>query len=496
MNTTPSPAAQALLRQAQSVLRAGEPAEAARILERCVQDWPDFTAARQHYATVLFQHLADPGAASIQIGRLIDGEPQNAAYRVFRAAILGQLGDYDAAITGYEEALALQPADARVWLRYGYVLRTAGRRDDAIAAFRKSLALKPSGEAWWSLADLRSIEFSATDLAAMQSLTGAAGLASDDRAQLHFALGKALEDAGDFDASFAQYERGNALMRSLQKYDADEMTAYVDRASAFFTGDFFATRSGSGCETPDPIFVVGLPRSGSTLIEQILASHSAIEGTMELSDIIAVARAATGSGPFDFKRYPQALAELDRSRLKALGETYLARTRAYRREGRRFFVDKMPNNFVHTGLIHLILPRARIIDVRRDPLACCLSAYKQHFAVGQSFSYGLADLGRYYADYVRLMAHFDSVLPGRVHRVNYEELVADPQREIRSLFAYCGLPFEEAALRFHENRRAVRTASSEQVRRPLSREGLDSWRHYDPWLGPLKDALGPTLTNT
>jgi tetratricopeptide (TPR) repeat protein len=482
-------AAQALLLQAQSTLQAGDAVGAARILERCLRDWPDFTPARQQYAMLLFRQLGDPGAALDEIERLIAGEPDNAAYRLFRAAVQGQLGDYGAAITGYEAALALQPGDARFWLRYGYVLRTAGRRDDAIAAFRKSLALAPSGEAWWSLADLRSIAFSAADLAEMHRLAGSAGLAPSDRAQLHFALGKALEDAGDFAASFEQYERGNALMRSLQKYDAGEMTAFVDRARTVFTRDFFAARDGSGCEAPDPIFVVGLPRAGSTLIEQILASHSAIEGTMELSDMIAVARTAMGAGPFDFKRYPQALAELDGRRLKALGETYLARTRAYRREGRPFFVDKMPNNFIHTGLIHLILPRARIIDVRRHPLACCLSAYKQHFAVGQGFSYGLADVGHYYADYVRLMAHFDAVLPGRVHRVTYEDLVADPEREIRRLFAYCGLPFEDAALRFHENRRAVRSASSEQVRRPLSREGLESWRNFEPWLGPLRDAL-------
>ena len=434
-----------------------------------------------------------PLAARAEVDLLLAAEPRNAAYFVFRAAIQGQLGAHASAIAGFEAALALSPGDPRVWVRYGHALRTAGRLADAVAAYRRSLALRPSGEAWWALADTKSVRFAPQDIAAMRALAASATLSDEDRAQLHFALGKALEDDRDFEGAFTQYDLGNTLKRAALRYDAREMTAYVRRADAFFAPQFFAERTGSGSQAPDPIFVVGLPRSGSTLVEQILASHSAIEGTMELADMIAVARTAMGPGPFDFKAYPEALGKLDNAALGFLGEAYLARTRAYRREGKPFFVDKMPNNFVHTGLIHLLLPNARIIDVRRHPLSCCVSIFKQHFAVGQPFGYGLADLGHYYADYVRLMAHFDKALPGRVHRVIYEELVANPEREIRRLFAYCGLPFEEAALRFHENPRAVRSASSEQVRRPINADGLEGWRNFEPWLGPLKVALGPAL---
>ena len=479
-----------LFQRAQDVLREGDAARAVQLLRQVLGEAPGNIAARQQLATLLFQQIGEPVAARAEIDILLGAEPRNAAYLVFRGAIGAQLGDTGPALADFEQALALTPDDPRIWVRYGHVLRTAGRFADAVAAYRRSLELKPSGEAWWALADTKTVRFTAADLAAMRALTDGMAPSQDDRAQLHFALGKALEDDGDFAGAFAQYERGNTLKRSVQRHDANEMTAYVRRAEAFFTPSFFAAHALGGCAAPDPIFVVGLPRSGSTLVEQILASHSQIEGTMELADMIAVARAAMGPGPFDFKAYPETLGRLDDPALKQLGETYIARTRAYRREAKPFFVDKMPNNFVHTGLIHLILPRARIVDVRRDPLACCVSIFKQHFAVGQPFGYSLSDLGRYYADYVRLMAHFDAVLPGRVHRVVYEDLVAAPEREIRRLFDYCGLPFEEATLRFHANPRAVRSASSEQVRRPINAEGLEGWRPFEPWLAPLKAALG------
>ena len=493
MTAPPASAAQALLRQAEAALRASDAAGARHLLERCLSEVPDFTAARQQYA-MLLQAQGDPSGALAQIAHLLRSEPDNAAYLAFQAAALGQIGDYDAALMAYDAALKRNASDARLWTRFGHALKTAGRTADAVSAYRRSLSLQPSGEAWWSLADLKTHRFTAGDVAAMRSLLQRADLAPADRAMAHFALGKALEDDGAIAASFAQYETGNALKRALQTYDAGEMTAYARRAETLFTPDFFAARGGTGDPAQGPIFIVGLPRSGSTLVEQILASHSAIEGTMELGDMIAVARAAMGPGPFDFNAYPGALANLDREALRALGADYLARTRVYRRAGRPFFIDKLPNNFVHTGLIHLILPQAKIIDVRRHPLACCLSAYKQYFAVGQPFSYDLGDLGLYYADYVRLMAHFDAVLPGRVHRVRYEDLVADPERQVRALLDYCGVPFEAGCLRFHENRRAVRTASSEQVRRPIFADSLESWRVFEPWLGPLKAALGPALT--
>jgi len=309
-----------------------------------------------------------------------------------------------------------------------------------------------------------------------------------------FALGKALEDAAEYAESFAHYQNGNALRLERVPYSADDHSARVRRSKALYTRDFFREREGWGAEATDPIFIVGLPRAGSTLIEQILSSHSAVEGTMELPEILSLTRelrkrtAAPRS-----TAYHEVLAELTAEELRELGERYLERTRIHRKRGAPFFIDKMPNNFAHLGLIHLALPNARIIDARRHPLACGFSGFKQHFARGQSFTYSLNDIGRYYRDYVDLMAHFDAVLPGRVHRVIYENMVEDTEAEVRRLLDYCGLPFEAECLRFFENARPVRTASSEQVRQPIYREGVDHWRHYEPWLGPLKAALGPVL---
>ena len=295
--------------------------------------------------------------------------------------------------------------------------------------------------------------------------------------------------------SFAHYLEGNRLRRQMIRYDADENAAHVERSIKLFTREFFAERAGMGCQAPDPIFVVGLPRSGSTLIEQILASHSQVEGTMELPDVAMLARVVGGRTTRTAgSAYPRALEKFSDDELRALGERYLAQTRIQRKTPAPIFIDKMPNNFAHVGLIHLMLPNAKIVDARRHPLGCCFSGFKQHFARGQNFTYDLAEIGRYYRDYVELMAHFDAVLPGRVHRVLYENMVEDTEGEVRRLLAYCGLPFEEGVLRFHENQRAVRTASSEQVRQPIFKEGVDHWRHYEPWLGPLEEALGDVVS--
>ncbi|HEU5286642.1 MAG TPA: sulfotransferase, partial [Sphingomicrobium sp.] len=311
--------------------------------------------------------------------------------------------------------------------------------------------------------------------------------------------GKALEDRREDEQAFAHYSEGNRIRAGQLHYDPQVITAHVEACEALFSRDFLAGRQGLGCAAPDPIFILGMPRAGSTLVEQILASHPLVEGTMELPDIIALSRRVgrsddeARSEPGKGMRYPAILAELTADELRALGQDYLDRTRIQRSSGKPFFIDKMPNNWTHTGFIRLILPNARIIDARRQPLACCFSNFKQHFARGQAFSYSLETLGAYYRDYVRLMAHFDWVLPGVVHRVIHEELVADPEAEIRRLLDALGLPFDDSCLRFYENTRPVRTASSEQVRRPISSEGLDQWRRFEEWLGPLKAALGPAL---
>jgi hypothetical protein len=328
----------------------------------------------------------------------------------------------------------------------------------------------------------------------MRAQLGRDDLSADDRLQLEFALGKALEDAGEYQSSFAHYARGNALRVEQVPYDAGITSARFLHARTLYTREFFQARAGSGCAAADPIFIVGLPRSGSTLIEQILASHSQVEGTMELPEITSLTRALRqrqdgGESP----SYHDELARLGPDELRALGDSYLERTRIQRKTGAPYFIDKMPNNFAHIGLIQLCLPNAKIIDARRHPMACCFSGFKQHFARGQSFSYRLSDLGRYYRDYVELMAHFDQALPGRIHRVIYERIVDDTEAEVRRLLDYCGLEFESGTLRFFENERPVRTASSEQVRQPIYREGLEHWRHFDLWLAPLREALGEVL---
>jgi hypothetical protein len=326
----------------------------------------------------------------------------------------------------------------------------------------------------------------------MRAALSLSDLSDDDRFHIHFALGKALEDAGAYADSFAHYAEGARRRRALANYDPAQITEQVRRTEALFSRGFLAARSGGGAPAPDPIFIVGLPRSGSTLLEQILASHSAIEGTMELPDIAAIAR-DLGEKKLrsDTSKYPEILVDLSPDALLALGETYIERTRIQRRTAKPLFIDKMPNNWLHAGLIMLILPNAKIIDARRHPMATCFSAFKQHFARGQTFTYDLAELGRYYRDYLALMAHFDAVAPGRVHRVFYERLVADTETEVRRTLDYCGLPFESACLEFFATDRPVRTASSEQVRQPIFREGVNQWRRYEPWLDLLKESLGP-----
>jgi tetratricopeptide (TPR) repeat protein len=481
---------------AEVALRLGRNGDAEKLLTRAIELAPSFTPARHNLALALHR-LERHGEALAAIEHALATEPRNPGYRNLQAAVLGRLGQFERAIGVYRSVLAEYPAQPKAWMSYGHALKAAGHLDEAIAAYRRSSELAPGfGEAWWSLANLKTVRFDATDVAAMRGQLARADLMDEDRLHFHFALGKALEDAADHAASFRHYAEGNRLRRAALRYDAAENTDYAERCRALFTPAFLDARAGSGAAAPDPIFVVGLPRSGSTLLEQILASHPRVEGTMELPDVIAIAR-ELGGGRIrgGASTYPESLGALDRGELRELGERYLERTRIQRLGGRPLFVDKMPNNWLHVGLIHLMLPNAKIIDARRHPLGCCLSNFKQHFARGQAFTYSLDDIGRYYVDYVALMAHFDRVLPGRVHRVHHERLVEDPEGEIRRLLEYCGLPFDPACLRFHETERAVRTASSQQVRQPLNRDGVDQWRHYEAWLGPLVRALGPVLAS-
>jgi tetratricopeptide (TPR) repeat protein len=474
--------------------RTGRHHDAEALLARCLSLAPAVDEARCAYAIALHQQGKTLETIA-QTDILLRANPGHPLYRQLRAAALMRIGDDAAAADAYEAVLAAVPGLALTWMAYGHALKTLGRQADAVAAYRESLRLRPDlGEAWWSLANLKTVALSPADVERMEGALEDPALDEEDRFHLLFALGKALEDGGAYEPAFRRYEEANARRRAGLAYDASEASLHVARCKALFSPSFFAGLAGRGSPRPDPIFIVGLPRSGSTLIEQMLASHSQVEGTQELPDIEAIAAQLGGhaSQP-SLGAYPDVLAVLSPGELDALGEEYLKRTRVYRKTSAPVFIDKMPNNFAHIGLIHLILPNAKIIDARRHPMGCCFSAFKQHFASGQPFTYSLTDLGLYYRDYVELMAHFDAVLPGRVHRVIYEELVADPEAEVRRLLDYCGLPFEAGCLRFYENGRAVHTASSEQVRQPIFTGATDHWRHFQPWLGPLEASLGPVL---
>lgn len=474
--------------------RSGRHSDAEMLLARCLMQAPDLAPARCAYALALHQ-LGKSSETLAQTDILLAAAPDHPLYSQLRAAALMRLSGFEEAAQAYAAVVAQVPDLALTWMAYGHALKTLGRQSEAIAAYREALRLRPSlGEAWWSLANLKSAALNPSDIAWMEAELASTGLRDEDRYHLLFALGQAYEDAGADERAFRSYAAGNALRRAELAYDADETTLHVARCKALLSRSFFAARQGQGSPRPDPIFIVGLPRSGSTLVDQILASHSQVEGTQELPDLEAMAARLGGHarqpsrGP-----YPDILAALPTAELRALGEEYLQRTQVHRRTAAPLFIDKTPNNFAHIGLIQLILPNAKIIDVRRHPVGCCFSAFKQHFAMGQAFSYALSDLAGYYRDYVELMAHFDAVLPGRVHRVIYDDLVAEPEAEVRRLVDHCGLPFEPACLRFYENDRPVRTASSEQVRRPIFTEATQHWRRFEPWLGDLKGALGPAL---
>ncbi len=464
-------------------IRLGRFGGAAALLDAALAVAPGFLPAR--YARALASFRLDLGEAALaDIEVVLMARTSHTGAFALRAAILMQLGDAAGAIDDYAAALAVAPEDPALLLGHGHALRAAGRRPDAVAAYRRAATLNPGdGEAWWSLANLKTWRFKAGDIAAMRA-------AAPGDAWLDFALGKALEDAGDFASAFEHYRRGNTARHAAAPYDAAAAGDLLRRTAATFDAAFVAVRAGAGDPAPDPIFIVGMPRSGSTLIEQILASHSEVEGLSELPDLPAIARRVAGEAAAAGQSYPDGLAALLVAAFTAMGRDYLDRTRVRRTSGRPFFVDKFPGNYLHAGLIALILPNARIIDVRRGAMACCVSLYKQAFADGQAYSYDLGDLGRTYRGYVELMAHFDTVLPGRIVRVSYEALVDAPEAGIRDLLDRLGLPFEPACLRFYDSKRVVRTPSSEQVRLPIFRDGLDQWRHFEPWLGPLRDSLG------
>jgi tetratricopeptide (TPR) repeat protein len=417
---------------------------------------------------------------------LLEKDPANPAYRNLQAACLGLLGDDQGAEAINAELAAAFPDNPRVAVNHGHAARTAGGRDRAIAAYRRAIALSPqSGEAWWGLANLKVGVLTEADEAEMRRLL-ATGLPDDGRMRIEYALARRLEDSGNFDESFEHYAKGAALARQRFIYGMRDYPTELAQVESLFTQEFLSQRADWGADSDAPIFILGLPRSGSTLVEQILASHPEIEGTMELPYIGALAARIATQGD-------DVIAKADAAQVRAWGEEYLERAAVHRRLGRAHFIDKMPNNFRHIGLIRLILPHARIVDVRRAPMASCFSGFKQLFAEGQEFSYDLNELGRYYRHYLALIRHFAVAAPGAVHTLIYEDLVEDTEGQVRRLLDAIKVDFDPACLRFFENNRAVRTVSSEQVRQPIYRSGLDHWRAFEPHLGPLKEALGDAL---
>jgi tetratricopeptide (TPR) repeat protein len=463
------------------------------VLERA----PDYRAARQEYAGVLVE-LHKHEEARRQLDQLLEQEPNSRALRILRAANCVGMGEHERAVNLYAELLLEIPEDAEVHLSIGHALKTLGRTQEGIDSYRKAAHCRPDfGDAYWSLANLKTYRFTAEELQGIRTALDAPTTGTVDRYHLSFALAKALEDQGEFGESFRYYELGNQLKRPECRYRPEIVENNTRQQIALCTHEFFAQRQGWGAPSPDPIFILGLPRAGSTLLEQILASHSQVEGTQELPNIQQIVTLLRGRDPHD-SRYPRLLAELRRDDFVQLGEKYLTDTRAYRstKAGAPppFFIDKMPNNFRHIGLIHLMLPNARIIDARREPMACCFSNFKQLFANGQEFTYGIEDIARYYRTYLEIMSHWEQVLPGRILRVQHEDVVDDLEGSVRRLLDFCGLEFEPQCVAFHETKRSVRTASSEQVRQSIYRDGVDHWRNFEPWLGPLKSALGDAVS--
>ena len=480
--------------------RRGDMTEAMTWVERALELAPGFDLARDFLVRLLLQN--NRLTEALEHAETLGMSPvKSPGHDLIKASVLVRLGHQEEAEQLYQHLLAQNPDQPQVWQNLGHVLKTLGKQAEAVHAYRQAVTYKPSmGEAWWSLANLKTVKLGPDDMATMKQALSDLELEKETRQEdifhLHFSLGKALEDAKDYPASFHHYDQGNRLRRTMILHDADDFSAEAADAARTFSAAFIARMGMGGCPAPDPIFIVGLPRSGSTLVEQILASHSQVEGTMELPEMMMIAgrlQSRLDEGEFpDFQTLIASLTPADRLRL---GEEYIERTRVHRRTGKPLFIDKMPNNWQHVGLIRLILPNAKIIDARRHPLSCCFSGWKQHFARGQTFSYDLADIGRYYRDYVDLMTAYDAAAPGAVHRVVYEGMVTDTERQVRSLLDYVGVPFEQACLEFYKNDRAVRTASSEQVRQPIFTDGIEQWKNYARWLGPLVKALGPSLSS-
>ena len=462
------------------------------LLRKAVEAAPADVAARMALAEHLHRTKRPTEALEMLDTLGPAGDAPNALS--LRAYILRDLGRQAEEVAVLERLASSEQRPESYRIRLGHAYRTLGRVDDAIAAYRSVIAAAPhEGTSWWSLANLKTVKFSDDDIAAMEQGLTQSQAPNVNTIRLHFALGKALEDRGEVERAFAHYDHGNRLRDAIATYKPEKISEWVDQAEALYTPEFFAARAGFGHPARDPIFIIGMQRSGSTLVEQILDSHPQIEGTAELTEFLTIVREQSDLAHRRGHGFHEHLRRMPPEEFDAHGRDYVDRTRVYRLTDKPFFTDKMPANWVYVGIIALWLPNARIIDVRRNPLDCCFSNWKQLYGSGLEHSYSMENMSRYYADYVRLMRLMDRVQPGRVHRLVYDRLVDDPEAEVRALLDYLELPFDEACLAFHEKKRSVRTISAEQVRRPINRQGLDQWRPFEQWLGPMKETLGPVL---
>ncbi len=474
-------------------VRFGIYQDAEFLLESAVDFEPENHQLRLDYIQVLRKRQKFELALE-QARHLHEQEPDNPLFQSHFAIESMQVGDHETAFHFFDKVLEKIPDDAATLTSKGHALKTFGRNEEAVESYRAAYRAMPEhGDAFYSLANLKTYSFTASEVSRMKETLESAHLNHMQRVHFCFALGKAYEDAADFEKSFQYYQQGNELKRLQSRYDADRMTSELSAQKNICTKDLFQKHCDHGHSAPDPIFIVGLPRAGSTLLEQILASHSQVDGTLELPNILSLSHRLRGRIAGNEKaRYPSVLHDLSPDQLESFGQEYITNTQVHR-QGAPYFTDKMPNNFRHIALIHLILPNAKIIDARREPLACCFSGFKQLFAEGQEFTYGLREIGQYYRDYTDLMRHWDRALPGKILRVQYEDVVAALHSQVARILDFCGLPFEDACVEFHKTERSVRTASSEQVRQPIYQSGVAQWKNYEQFLEPLKKALGPAL---
>jgi len=463
------------------------------LLESCTSLYPENEQALALYINVLNRLGKFKQAAEYAELFLQKFSTQQATQITVRATLANchvNLGRLESGIAIYNSILEDSPNRAGIYVQLGHVFKTAGLPEQATQAYKQAYTIENElGDAYWSLANIKTYQFSPLELETMEGLLEKDTLKTEDRIHIYFALGKAYEDSKEFGLSFKYYQAGNRLQQQINGYNAKSSTELINQQIKHTDESLFNKNTSSGNISPDPIFILGLPRAGSTLIEQILASHSMVDGTRELHNILGIALKLRGRIASSDPEYPKNLAKLSEEQLKQLGDMYLRDTKPYRQNA-PFFIDKMPNNFVHIGLIKLILPNAKIIDARREPMACCFSGFKQLFGEGQDFSYGLTDIGTYYKDYERLMTHWDSILPGEILRVQHEDLVEDLEGEVRRILDYCNLPFEQACVEFYKTKRNIHTPSAQQVRQPISKKGLTQWKHYQPYLQELEMALG------